>query len=94
MRHALLRLFQRLNIDAHWYVMKPKPEIFEITKRKIHNVLHSVAKADVHLTDDDKELYETWCRDNVHYWKDGPLKSSDVIIIDDPQRMDSVSTSI
>ncbi|KAJ3339263.1 hypothetical protein HDU93_008471 [Gonapodya sp. JEL0774] len=31
MRHALLRLFRLLNINAHWFVMKPKPE----TQKKV-----------------------------------------------------------
>jgi alpha,alpha-trehalose phosphorylase (configuration-retaining) len=39
MRHALIRLCRLMGIDVHWFVAKPKPEVFEITKRKFHNVL-------------------------------------------------------
>ena len=43
MRHAIIRLFRLLHIDAHWYVTRPSPAVFDITKRKIHNVLQDVA---------------------------------------------------
>ncbi|KAJ3290525.1 hypothetical protein HK104_006703 [Borealophlyctis nickersoniae] len=86
MRHALIRLLRLLDLDIAWYVMKPKPEIFDITKRKFHNVLQGVAKKDVHLTDEEMQIYEEWCEDNVErYWADGPIVESDVIVIDDPQ---------
>ncbi|CAG8853712.1 519_t:CDS:2, partial [Gigaspora margarita] len=39
MRHALIRLCRLLKLDIHWFVAKPKPEIFDITKRKFHNIL-------------------------------------------------------
>ncbi|RKP05233.1 hypothetical protein THASP1DRAFT_32926, partial [Thamnocephalis sphaerospora] len=39
MRHALLRLASLLGLDFHWYVAKPKPDVFDITKRKFHNIL-------------------------------------------------------
>ncbi|TPX40163.1 hypothetical protein SeLEV6574_g06757 [Synchytrium endobioticum] len=42
MRHAIIRLFRLLHIDAHWYVTRPSPAVFDITKRKIHNVLQDV----------------------------------------------------
>jgi len=85
MRHALIRLLALLEIDAHWFVMKPKPEIFDITKGKFHNVLHAVAKPDVHLTDQDKALFEQWSRDNFEKgWKE-VIPHLDVIAIDDPQ---------
>ncbi|KAJ3155702.1 hypothetical protein HDU86_004171 [Geranomyces michiganensis] len=88
MRHALLRLLGLTNIDVKWHVMKPMPEIFDITKRKFHNVLQGVADKSVHLTDDDKALFLQWCQSNVkRYWSgaDGPVMGSDVIVIDDPQ---------
>ncbi|KND01218.1 uncharacterized protein SPPG_04309 [Spizellomyces punctatus DAOM BR117] len=86
MRHALLRLFRLMGVNVKWFVMKPKPEIFDITKRKFHNVLQGVAPKDVHLTDEDKKMFESWARDNVQrYWADGPIVQSDVIVIDDPQ---------
>ncbi|KAJ3148003.1 hypothetical protein HDU89_005077 [Geranomyces variabilis] len=86
MRHALLRLLGLTDVDVKWHVMKPMPEIFDITKRKFHNVLQGVADTSVHLTDDDKALFEQWASSNVkRYWADGPIMESDVIIIDDPQ---------
>ncbi|KAI8820358.1 uncharacterized protein EV422DRAFT_573927 [Fimicolochytrium jonesii] len=86
MRHALLRLFGLTDLDVKWFVMKPNPAIFEITKRKFHNVLQGVAPSGTELTDKDKALFVHWCNENVkRYWADGPLKESDVIVIDDPQ---------
>lgn len=67
---------------------RPKPEIFDITKRKFHNVLQGVADPKVRLTDADKEAFIDWSNENVNrFWGDrgGPLQNSDVIIIDDPQ---------
>ncbi|KAJ3144122.1 hypothetical protein HDU89_008969 [Geranomyces variabilis] len=86
MRHALLRLFGLTDLDVKWFVMKPNPHIFEITKRKFHNVLQGVAPSSTRLTDTDKALFEHWCAENVkRYWAEGPLKESDIIVIDDPQ---------
>ncbi|KAI8583353.1 hypothetical protein K450DRAFT_223218 [Umbelopsis ramanniana AG] len=88
MRHALIRFLRLMGIDANWYVARPKPEIFDITKRKFHNVLQGVADPKVRLTDADKEAFIEWSNENVNrFWGDrsGPLQNSDVIIIDDPQ---------
>ncbi|CAJ0645278.1 607_t:CDS:2 [Entrophospora sp. SA101] len=88
MRHALVRLCLLLKLDIHWFVAKPKPEIFDITKRKFHNVLQGVSSPDVRLTKSDKEEFITWSNTNAErFWSDdkGPIKISDVIIIDDPQ---------
>jgi hypothetical protein len=74
------------------YVARPKPEVFNVTKYKIHNVLQGVAPEGIHLTDHDKELYEGWSADNARrYWIKGPFVKSNVIVIDDPQC--KVSTS-
>ncbi|KAJ3415448.1 hypothetical protein HDV05_004890 [Chytridiales sp. JEL 0842] len=86
MRHSLGRLFNLADLDIHWYVARPKPEVFEITKFKIHNVLQGVAPPDAHLTEHDMELYENWSEDNARrYWMKGPFVKSHVIVIDDPQ---------
>ncbi|CAG8446609.1 8215_t:CDS:2 [Funneliformis caledonium] len=88
MRHALIRLCNLLGLDIHWFVTKPKPDIFDITKRKFHNVLQGVAAPDVRLTEQDKQMFISWSNDNAErFWDDdeGPIKTSDVIIIDDPQ---------
>ncbi len=86
-RHSTIRLYKLLGIDAHWFVMKPNPEIFEITKKKFHNVLQGVAAPDVHLEEKDKLHWKRWCEANVStYWSDdGPVAHADVLVIDDPQ---------
>lgn len=84
MRHALIRLFQLLDVDAHWHVMQERAEVFEVTKTKFHNVLQAVSDPDTKLTDEDKEIYESWIKDNVEEFRP-VIKNSDVIVIDDPQ---------
>ncbi|KAJ8663429.1 hypothetical protein O0I10_000668 [Lichtheimia ornata] len=89
MRHALLRFLHLNDIDLHWYVARPKPEVFDITKRKLHNVLQGIAPMAVaSLTDEEKQAYMDWSTENVErYWldEDGPIRNSDIIIVDDPQ---------
>ena len=68
---------------------KPNPAVFSITKRKFHNVLQGVAPPGVRLTHEDRHKYREWIRTNVfRYWagRTGPIRTSDVIIMDDPQR--------
>lgn len=67
---------------------RPKPEVFDITKRKFHNVLQGVAPPDVRLNDRDKQIFIDWSDDNAErFWlkPGGPIGNSDVIVIDDPQ---------
>ncbi|KAL0082977.1 hypothetical protein J3Q64DRAFT_1750952 [Phycomyces blakesleeanus] len=88
MRHALLRFLHLNGIKVHWYVSRPKPEVFDITKRKFHNVLQGVAHPDVCLTEEEKQIFTDWSDDNANrFWVDnkGPILNSDVIVIDDPQ---------
>lgn len=69
-------------------MVRPKPDIFDITKRKFHNVLQGVSSPDGYLTDKEKEKFIDWTDENVsRFWlkDDGPIKNSDVIVIDDPQ---------
>ena len=82
MRHALMRLFKLLNIEAHWYVLEPYKEAFEITKDKFHNVLQGVT--DSTISQEDKDLYMTWMEQNAVLFKE-TIKNSDVCVIDDPQ---------
>lgn len=84
MRHALIRLYRLFGIQASWYVMKPKPEVFDITKKKFHNMLQGVAPKSLVLTDEDKELYNEWIRENEKVME-GPIKHANVIVIDDYQ---------
>ncbi|KAI8340777.1 hypothetical protein BC941DRAFT_493463 [Chlamydoabsidia padenii] len=88
MRHALLRFLHLNGINVHWFVARPRPEVFDITKRKFHNVLQGVAAPDVRLTEEEKQQFIEWSDENAtRFWldEDGPLTNSDVIIIDDPQ---------
>ncbi|HTI14573.1 MAG TPA: glycosyltransferase [Dictyobacter sp.] len=84
MRHALLRLLSLLDVDAHWYVLKPDRDVFAITKAKFHNVLQNVASPDVRLTNHDKELYMHWIAENAALLR-SVFQQSDVFVIDDPQ---------
>lgn len=84
MRHALIRLLKLLNVDAHWYVLMPKKDVFDVTKKKVHNVLQAVTSPDTVLTDEDIALYDGWTRENAGILQN-VIKRSDVIVIDDPQ---------
>jgi alpha,alpha-trehalose phosphorylase (configuration-retaining) len=84
MRHALIRLFRLLDVDAHWYVMSSKKEIFNITKKKFHNVLQGVAPKGTILTEKDKQLFSHWTRKNEKRFEP-ILRKASVFVIDDPQ---------
>ena len=86
LRHSMVRFLRLLGIRVHWFVMRPHPEVFEITKKKFHNVLQGVAPENTSLTENDKDVWIRWCESNAKtYWKDGPVVMADVIVIDDPQ---------
>jgi alpha,alpha-trehalose phosphorylase (configuration-retaining) len=84
MRHALIRLLRLLDVDAHWYVLHPNKEAFDITKPKFHNVLQAVAAPGTELNEHDIEIYNAWIAENAVAFED-VFKASDVIVIDDPQ---------
>ncbi|KAG2219939.1 hypothetical protein INT45_010453 [Circinella minor] len=70
------------------FVMRPKPEIYAITKQKFHNVLQGIAQPDIELTEHDKQSFIEWTEDNATRFfleEKGPIKKSDIFIIDDPQ---------
>jgi hypothetical protein len=87
-----------MGLDIKWYVPLGDSAVFDITKRKFHNVLQGVAPPDTCLHDHEKELFERWTAWNYDkYWKgdskgengvtDGPSPiEADVVVIDDPQR--------
>lgn len=89
MRHATIRLMRLLGVDCRWFVAKPNPDVFVITKRKFHNVFQGVTKDEQYrLLQEDKDLWVEWCEQNFdHYWGEGKdvIESADVIIMDDPQ---------
>ncbi|KAH6983275.1 family 4 glycosyltransferase [Ilyonectria sp. MPI-CAGE-AT-0026] len=92
MRHALVRLSRLLGVDLVWYVPKPRPGVFRITKN-VHNILQGVSHPDQRISAEEKASITDWIEDNANrYWlsEGGPLRppeegGADVIIIDDPQ---------
>ncbi|KAH8724715.1 putative trehalose synthase-like protein [Phaeosphaeriaceae sp. PMI808] len=92
MRHALIRFLRLVGVDCEWYVPRPKPEVFRITKNN-HNILQGVDKTGNRLDVESMGILDDWCESNAkRYWtaKGRPLAArsaggADVIIIDDPQ---------
>ncbi|HEX6484762.1 MAG TPA: glycosyltransferase [Ktedonobacteraceae bacterium] len=84
MRHAIIRLLRLLHVDAHWHVLIPKSDVFDITKAKFHNVLQAVASPDTVLTEEDKAVYESWTQENA-VLLDQAFRQANVVVIDDPQ---------
>lgn len=99
MRHALIRLWKLVGLDVQWYVPEGHPTVFDITKRKIHNVLQGVAPEGVEMDDTDKKWFELWTQQNCahastmidsrltvdeSFWSNGAI-DADLIVIDDPQ---------
>jgi len=89
MRHALIRLFHLLGVDAKWYIPSPSPAVFRTTKNN-HNILQGVADPSLRLTLPQQEQFTQWIEYNAkRYWfsEGGPLApgGADVIFIDDPQ---------
>ncbi|KAI9502868.1 hypothetical protein BX070DRAFT_153841 [Coemansia spiralis] len=89
MRHATIRLMRLLGVDCRWFVAKPNPDVFVITKRKFHNVFQGVTQDEQYrLKQEDKDLWVEWCEQNFdNYWGSGKgvVEAADVIIMDDPQ---------
>ncbi len=83
MRHALIRIYHLLGVDASWYVMSPNQKIFNITKKKFHNTLQNISNEES-LTEKDKELFNQWSKKNAERFSD-VFKQAKVIVIDDPQ---------
>lgn len=88
MRHALIRLAKLVGVDMAWYVPKPRPGVFRITK-SVHNVLQGVAAPGLYISDAEKKTLMDWIEDNAkRYWLSpgGPLRpveegGADVIIV-------------
>ena len=64
MRHALIRLWKMVGVDVKWFVPEGHPTVFDITKRKIHNVLQGVAPEGMEMNDEDKKWFELWTEQN------------------------------
>ncbi|KAE8146365.1 hypothetical protein BDV25DRAFT_162660 [Aspergillus avenaceus] len=92
MRHALVRFSNSLGTNITWYVPKPRPGVFRVTKTN-HNILQGVASSEERLNEEDWAQVTDWVNENAkRYWlcPGGPLRhpsegGADVVIIDDPQ---------
>ncbi|KAK9450817.1 uncharacterized protein V1518DRAFT_411786 [Limtongia smithiae] len=90
MRHALIRLCRLFELSVTWYVPKPNPVVFRITKNN-HNIIQGVAEPDLRLNASQEEQFTRWIDTNFErYWSSGPLASEkppgvDIAVMDDPQ---------
>ncbi|KAF5697502.1 Trehalose phosphorylase [Fusarium mundagurra] len=92
MRHALVRFARLVGVNLAWYVPKPLPRVFRITKN-IHNVLQGVSPPDERITAEEEDAIIDWITENAQrYWlaDGGPLCQPEeggahIVIIDDPQ---------
>lgn len=80
MRHAHCRFYRLLDMRVKWYVTIPVNKIYQITKKKFHNVLQGVhlqefdfqsdeyspktSEEPGFLNEDDKITYEKWINQN------------------------------
>ncbi|KAK2666580.1 hypothetical protein RAB80_017697 [Fusarium oxysporum f. sp. vasinfectum] len=68
MRHALVRLAKVLGVDLEWYVPKPRPGVFRITKNN-HNVLQGVAPPGMRFTPEERDAVRDWVHENAdRFW--------------------------
>ncbi len=84
MRHALIRLYRLLGINAHWHILRPDKAAFNITKTKFHNILQAVADKDTILDENDIAVYDAWIEENAAILEKA-YKDADVVVIDDAQ---------
>lgn len=92
MRHALVRFARAIGVDIRWYVPKPRPGVFRITKTN-HNILQCASAPEERLTPEHQRQLEDWLQENANrYWlsEGGPLQApseggADLVIMDDPQ---------
>nr|AOR51716.1 trehalose synthase [Phaffia rhodozyma] len=93
MRHALIRLWRLVGLSVHWYTPEGHPAVFDITKRKFHNILQGVNKPGTKLKEEDKTLFEMWTDNNVDtFWSEGAIDDKSIIVIDDPQLVALIPT--
>lgn len=84
MRHAMIRLFNAFGLDVRWFVLSPDSRTFEITKKKFHNILQSVASDSDGISTQDENYFNQWSVANFDRLRT-PITESDIIVIDDPQ---------
>jgi glycosyltransferase involved in cell wall biosynthesis len=90
MRHALIRIYKLLGVDVEWRVVRGNQDIFNITKKKFHNILQAVAPPYIKLTKKDKKIFNEWSEKNAKKFSK-LFKKADVIVIDDPQPSGMIS---
>lgn len=59
MRHAHIRMYRLLGMKVSWYVTVPVNKIYEITKKKFHNILQGVYLQEYHFQDEFTEKQRT-----------------------------------
>lgn len=84
MRHSMMRLTKQLNLDWDWHILEANEDVFQITKRKFHNILQNVADPTIEFTQDDENLYEDWIENNYRILRESILVAN-IIVIEDPQ---------
>ncbi|KPI41550.1 Trehalose phosphorylase [Cyphellophora attinorum] len=91
MRHAIIRFLKLMGVQAEWFVPRPRPDIFRITKNN-HNILQGVDTT-TNVSEEKLQDIHDWVSSNAtRFWlkKNGPLLppdqgGADVIVVDDPQ---------
>jgi hypothetical protein len=73
MRHALIRLWRLFKLNVKWFVPEGHPTVFDITKRKLHNILQGVAPPGVEITETDKKWFELWTAQNCEAFVFAPI---------------------
>lgn len=89
MRHALVRFSRLMDVDLTWFVPKPKPGVFRVTKN-MHNILQGVSHPDQRISPEEKTSVTDWITENANrYWfsEGGPLCTpeeggADIIVIE------------
>jgi len=86
MRHALIRLSKLVGLNIRWHILEADSKIFKFTK-KIHNATQNKLKKEdeeAFLNEPDLQYYQQWIEYNFNKLED-VIKSSTIVIIDDPQ---------
>ncbi|KAJ5360800.1 hypothetical protein N7517_009991 [Penicillium concentricum] len=65
MRHALVRFSHALGTDVKWYVPKPRPGVFRVTKTN-HNILQGVQHEGERLTEENWAHVTDWIHENAN----------------------------
>jgi trehalose synthase len=75
-------LLRELGVNAHWAVMKPRPEEFFRLTKHLHNLIHG--DGDPRLGPADRRLYEAVSRATAKQLR-AHVGKEDILIVHDPQ---------